>query len=128
MSPTILVIDDDESLLDLFRFVLEEEGFIVSTSKATLEEVADVEKINPGLIILDIRLGHRGDGLLFLQKLKNSIATSAIPIIICSAAADVVRGQEELLQQMGTPILHKPFDIEELISMVRVFVSPPPKV
>lgn len=128
MSPTILVIDDDESLLDLFRFVLEEEGFMVSTSKATLEEVADVEKINPGLIILDIRLRHRGDGLLFLQKLKNSTTTSAIPIIICSAAADVVHGQEELLQQMGTPILHKPFDIEDLISMVRVFVSPPPKV
>lgn len=126
MSPDILVIDDDETLLDLFRFVLEEEGYTVSTSKATFGEVTDVEKINPGLILLDIRLGHQGDGLLLLQKLKAYPVTKAIPILICTAAADIMRGQEEILQQMGTPILHKPFDIEELLRMVHAF-RPPPK-
>jgi DNA-binding response OmpR family regulator len=127
MSPDILVIEDDDSLLDLFRFVLEEEGYAVSTSKATFGEVTDVEKINPRLIILDIRLGHKGDGLLLLQKIKSHHATKNIPVIICTAAADVMRGQEEILQQMDTRILHKPFDIEDLLLMVRAFHSPPSK-
>ncbi len=48
----ILVINDDESLLEVFQLVLEPQGYDVSLSKVTYEKVQDVEALQPSLIIL----------------------------------------------------------------------------
>src|ERR1700757_784296 len=57
MATHILVIEDDESILDLFRALLEKDGFVISTARNAFQNVRDIEAIAPDLIILDIMFG-----------------------------------------------------------------------
>ena len=93
MASRILVIDDDQSLLDLYRLLLEEEGHEVCLSLIAFEEVSDIEQVQPDLIILDAKLGSEHKGLFLLQKLKMYRPTQAIPVLLCTAGMDVTRPQ-----------------------------------
>ena len=45
-----------------------------------------------------------------------------IPVILCTAALGDVREQESGLQDKGIPILYKPFDIDELLTIVKRYL------
>jgi len=57
ISSRILVINDDQSILDLFGLLLKAEGYEVILSTRTYEDVSDVEQLRPALIILDFKIG-----------------------------------------------------------------------
>ncbi len=126
MASSILVINDDQSILELFRLILENEGYEVISSFVVYEDVKDVEQLQPALIILDVRIGYHAEGLLLLQKLKMYPPTKDIPVIICTAAVNEMREQEETLRQKKIPVLYKPFDVDELLKLVHQFVPSPP--
>ena len=125
MASSILVINDDQSILELFHLILESEGYEVSSSLVVYEDVKDVEQLNPALIILDVRIGYHAEGLLLLQKLKMYPPTKDIPVIICTAALSEMREQEETLRQKKIPVLYKPFDMDELLKLVHQFLPAP---
>ncbi|HEV2661921.1 MAG TPA: response regulator [Ktedonobacteraceae bacterium] len=126
MKAHILIIDDDQSILEMMRLVLEEEGgYRVTTAESTFEEVADVENLQPDLILLDFLLQGRNTGWNFLQKLKLHRPTKDIPIVLCTAALSDVKEQESILIQKGIPILYKPFDVDELLHIVDQILSSP---
>ncbi len=125
MVSSILVINDDQSILELFHLILEGEGYKVSSSLVIYEDVKDVEQLNPDLIILDVRVGYYAGGLLLLQKLKMYPPTKDIPVIICTAALNEMREQEETFRQKGIPVLYKPFDMDELLKLVQQFLPVP---
>ncbi len=126
MKAHILIIDDDQSILEMMRLVLEEEGgYRVTTAESTFEEVADVESLQPQLILLDFLLQGRQTGWNFLQKLRLHRPTKDIPIVICTAALSDVKEQESILIQKGIPILYKPFDVDELLHIVDQILSSP---
>jgi CheY-like chemotaxis protein len=108
----------------LFRLILEEEGYEVHLSKIAFEEVREVEKLSPDLIILDIKIGRHNEGLLLLQQLRMYRPTMKIPVLICTAAISVIREQEEILQHKGIPVLYKPFDVDELLHVVQQCLLP----
>lgn len=114
----ILVVDDDPSILDMIQLLLEQEGYRVTTSPVVLEDLADVEHLQPDLIILDFKMGERESGWTFLQKLKLHRPTKDIPLFLCTAALSDVREQEPILTQKGIPVVYKPFDVDELLAAV----------
>jgi CheY-like chemotaxis protein len=118
MSTRILVINDDESLLELFKLVLEAEGYDVHLSKVAYEDVKHVEALHPSLIIVDAKLGRHDEGFLLLEKLKLYPPTKSIPVILCSGAVEQIREQEDILRQKGIPILYKPFELDELLQVI----------
>ncbi len=118
MPSHILVIDDDQSILEMFQSILETEGYRVSLAKIVFEEVYEVEQRHPDLIILDFKIGSHHEGWLLLQKLKMYRPTKDIPVFLCAAALTEVREQEETLRQKGIPVLYKPFDIDELLHVI----------
>ena len=122
MAAHILVIEDDDSILNLFRVFLEKEGFVVSTTRTVVQNVRDIEDIAPDLIILDIMFGLHHDGFRLLQKLKMYPPTEQIPIIICTAAVSAIPEQEDILQQKGIPLLYKPFRLRELRQVVQTLL------
>ena len=128
MKSHILIIDDDQSILEMMRLVLEEEGnYRVTTAESTFEEVADIERLQPDLILLDFLLQGRQTGWNFLQKLRLHRPTKDIPIVLCTAALSDVKEQESILIQKGIPILYKPFDVDELLHIVDQILSSPHK-
>ncbi|GAC1362069.1 MAG: hypothetical protein NVS2B12_09390 [Ktedonobacteraceae bacterium] len=118
MAQRVLVINDDDSILELFQLILEQEGYAVDTSLETIENVREVERIKPDLVILDLKMGMQEEGWLMMQKLRMYAPTQNIPIILCTAALNEVREQEGVLEDKGIPVVYKPFSVDELLKAV----------
>ncbi|HYB00750.1 MAG TPA: response regulator, partial [Ktedonobacteraceae bacterium] len=101
MTARILVVNDTQEILELFRMILEGEGYEVILSGFPVQQIQDVEEINPDLIILDFVFGDQKVGWQMLQVLKMQRSTETIPIIVCTAALDMVREQEGYLVSQG---------------------------
>ncbi|GCE30858.1 hypothetical protein KDA_63420 [Dictyobacter alpinus] len=125
MPSHIVVINDDESILDLFRMILEGEGYKVSTSVETMENVRDVERLKPDVVILDLKIGQQEEGWVMMQKLRMYPPTRSIPLILCTAALNEVRQQEDTLQDKGIPVVYKPFDIDEILKAINSVLPDP---
>src|SRR5579883_1368745 len=115
----ILVVNDTQEILELFRLLLEDEGYEVMLSSFPIQKVTEIEQMHPDLIILDFVFGDQKSGWQMLQMLKMWNSTASIPIIVCTAATQLVREQEGYLVSKGVHVVYKPFDIDQLISNVR---------
>lgn len=123
MSASILLIDDDESVLEMMRLVLESEGYHVHTSLLVFEDLKEIEQLHLDLIILDFKIRGRENTWTFLQKLKLFPPTSAIPLVLCTAALKDVREQESILREKGIPVLYKPFDLKDFLFLVQTSIK-----
>lgn len=119
MAARILVVNDTQEILELFRTLLEEEGYEVILAGFPIQQISDIEQIKPDLIILDFVFGDQKTGWQMLQMLKMKRSTAVIPVIVCTAALDLVREQEGYLVSQGVHVVFKPFDIDHLSEVVR---------
>jgi two-component system, OmpR family, response regulator VicR len=116
----ILVINDEQEILELLHDLLSEEGYEVLMYSYAIEELAEIKRLNPDLIILDLMMGdHQPRGWQTLQKLKLDQATAFIPVIVCTAAERSVEEQQGYLLSKGVLVVLKPFNIEDLVESVR---------
>src|SRR5579863_3452297 len=119
MAARILVVNDTQEILELFRMLLEGEGYEVVLSGFPIQRIEEIERINPDLLILDLVFGEEKSGWQMLQMLKMKPSTAAIPVIICTAALQSVREQEGYLVSQGIHVVFKPFDIDQLMANVK---------
>lgn len=111
---TILIIDDDRSILEAISLMLETEGYAVKsdTGEKALEMIINE---HPDLILLDVLLGGR-DGKELARQINLNPEIQSIPIILFSASASM---NQRIAQEAGArEFLPKPFDMEDLLSMV----------
>lgn len=127
MAARILVINDTQEILDIFRDLLEEEGYEVVLSSYLIMDMREVAQIKPDLIVLDYIFGAEKTGWQMLQKLKMTRATAAIPLIVCTAATREVRDIEGYIQAHGVRLVPKPFDIEDLLEAVKLALTSDPQ-
>jgi DNA-binding response OmpR family regulator len=120
MKARILVVNDTQEILELFRMILgEEEGYDVVLSGFPIQQIKEIELIKPDLIILDLVLGDEKTGMQMLQMLKMQRSTADIPVLVCTAALQIVREQEGYLVSQGVHVVFKPFDIDDLLTNVK---------
>ena len=120
MAARILVVNDTQEILELFRMLLEgEEGYDVVLSGFPIQQVKEIEHIKPDLIILDLVLGDEKSGMQMLQMLKMQRSTASIPVLVCTAALQIVREQEGYLVSQGVHVVYKPFEIDDLMANVK---------
>jgi DNA-binding response OmpR family regulator len=114
MSKRILIIEDDPDILEMMAYILQDEGYGVTASVdcGPLEEIASVK---PDLILMDNRLGGNS-GAEACKKLKTDAATAHIPVILVSANMHL---QDLTTESLADGYLTKPFDLEELVAVVR---------
>ena len=119
-TPThILVINDTQEILELFSVILHDElGFEVTLDSYRPHILDDIKELKPDLIISDHVFGEEKIGWQLLQSLKMDRATASIPLIICSAAIKDLKEIEGHLAARDVGVLYKPFDVDELISLV----------
>jgi len=114
-SQHILVVNDTEEILDLFRDIVEGLGHRMTAWSYSPDDLAKVTEIQPDLIILDLMLGPTElQGWALLQKLRMSHSTESIPVIVCTAATNWVREQEGWLAANAVKVVLKPFKIAHL--------------
>lgn len=78
----ILVVDDDLSILRLYKEELEEEGYTVVTASTGVEALEQFEKEVPDLVSLDIQLPDV-DGIKLLRQMKEK--RPRLPVIMSTA-------------------------------------------
>lgn len=117
MKYKIFVVEDDDSIRQLYEMAFRQNEFDVE-SFVTAEDLFDrLNSVTCDLIILDMMLPGM-DGLSALEKLKKNPQTKEIPVIIASAKGDEgskVRG----LDGGADDYLSKPFGMMELIARVK---------
>jgi two-component system, cell cycle response regulator DivK len=114
----ILVVEDNEMNMKLFRDVLRATGY--RTLEATTgSEAADLAAEHaPHLVLMDIQLPDL-DGVQALHRLRADERTAAIPVLAVTAQA--MRGDRERFLAAGFDgYVAKPVNIHELISAVRL--------
>jgi CheY-like chemotaxis protein len=120
----VLVVDDDDVIRQLITVNLELEGFEVETAHDGQDCLDKVKDVAPDVVTLDIMM-PRLDGWETATRLREDPATAELKVVLLSA-----RAQEADLQR-GSRIgvdayLTKPFDPDELISVVRRLAGLPP--
>lgn len=121
----ILVVNDTEEILELFRDILEGMGHRMSAMSYAPEDLQEVIKIKPELVILDLIMGGEKQGWQLVQKMRMSPETDAIPVIVCSAATEDVREQEGWLAANAVKVVLKPFNVADLEAAVTKAIALP---
>jgi two-component system phosphate regulon response regulator PhoB len=113
----ILIVDDEESIIELLRYNLKKEGFKV-VGVLDGEKALDLAgRIKPDLIILDLMLPGL-HGYEVLRLLKKNMHLSHIPVVILSAKAlkeDIDKG----MQLGADEYIIKPFSVAELVIRIK---------
>ena len=119
-SQHILVVNDTEEILDLFRDIVEGLGHRMTAWSFSPDDLAKITEIAPDLIILDLMLGPTElQGWALLQKIRMSPPTEEIPVIVCTAATNWVREQEGWLAANAIKVVLKPFKVGHLEHAIR---------
>ena len=119
-SQHILVVNDTEEILDLFRDIIEGIGHRMTAWSFSPDDLAKITEIAPDLIILDLMLGPTElQGWALLQKIRMSPPTEEIPVIVCTAATNWVREQEGWLAANAIKVVLKPFKVGHLEHAIR---------
>ena len=106
----ILVVDDDDGIRELVKEYLNQNNYLVTTSKSALDAEKKVKIIKFDLIVLDIMMPGKS-GLEFTKENKAVIST---PIILLTAKGEA----SERIEGLGIgadDYLPKPFEPKELI-------------
>jgi CheY-like chemotaxis protein len=119
MTPRLLVIDDDETQLLLYRLILEREGYDVHLIASGFPQAMNLDVVLPDLMIVDYHVGRHGRNEPLWQQLKAFPPTAAIPLILCTADAHALCAQEDLLRDAGVRVVLKPFTIDALLQTIR---------
>ncbi|RZL40769.1 MAG: response regulator transcription factor, partial [Pedobacter sp.] len=86
MKPKIFILEDDESIRDLYPYILGEENYDMKTFASVKDFNATCHEV-PNLYILDVMLPD-GNGLEIYRDLQNNPATAKIPVLVMSAHED----------------------------------------
>ena len=117
MGDKILVVDDEENIVKLVSYNLEQEGYEIITANEGKEALAKIEQEDPDLMILDLML-PKVDGFDICRKVRKGDDATNLPIIILSAK------EEEIDKILGLELgaddyVTKPFSPRELIARVK---------
>lgn len=116
MSYRILIVDDEETLCEVLKFNLEAEGYEVDTA-CNAEEVLAMDVSRYDLVLLDIMMGDIS-GIQLAKIIRLDPATSAIPIIFCTAKDsedDMVKG----LELGADDYITKPYSLRNILARVK---------
>jgi DNA-binding response OmpR family regulator len=121
-SASALIVEDDDQISHILRFILEREGYQVHhapNGRNALELIATLAP--PAVVLLDVMLPHV-DGFEILARLRGTSGWQAVPVIMLTARAqeqDIVRG----LEAGANDYMVKPFKPEELRARIRKLVK-----
>ena len=121
MAKTVLIVEDNELNVKLFRDLLEAHGYQTSGTSNGIEALDLVRKLRPDLVLMDIQL-PQVSGLEVTRWIKDDPELRSIPVVAVTAFA--MKGDEERIREGGCEAyLSKPISVGKFIETVRRFVG-----
>lgn len=119
----VLLADDDPVLVHLLRSGLRAKGWDVEVAADAMQAVMFAMRSPPDVLVLDINMPG-GKGTTALKRLKASVKTQFIPVLVLSGTADAdAPGTVRGLGASG--FLPKPVDIDDLHRTLRQLLQLP---
>jgi CheY-like chemotaxis protein len=113
----VLYVEDHEAQCEIMRQVLELYGYEFDVAYNGEEGVKKAREWHPDIILMDIRMPGRIDGLVAVQQLRESSGTAGIPIIVISAWGGS-KHKERALRAGANAHYTKPISIDKLIAAI----------
>lgn len=120
-SPTVLVVDDDDSYCTIIRELLVRNGFEVRLAYSAQEAMELLEDERPDLILTDLMMPEI-DGITFIRNLRSMPPHSEIPTIVVSALV-MARERTAAAQAGADAFVAKPFSINQLRATIDEVIS-----
>jgi len=118
----ILLVDDDQSFVEIMQFYLERQGYKVSYT-FYLEKVLEIIKTqNPDIVFLDLRLSMKNN-LKIIQNIKE--LNSRLPVVVITAYGSS-KELETACSAGADHVMLKSSDFEEFEQTVNRFASKTP--
>jgi CheY-like chemotaxis protein len=119
---TILVVDDFDDTRLLLRTWLERRGFRVIEAVNGIEAVAQAERGNPDLIIMDMQMPEL-DGLAATRKIRDLKTLGDVPVVAVSAYG-AQQFRREALAAGCNEYVSTPFEPDDLEQVIRSYLPP----
>ncbi len=117
VQPKVLIVDDDKENVDLIAYFLKPQNYQVITAHDGVQALQLVEKENPDIILLDIKL-PKMDGFEVCERVKKKASSQFIPIIMITALKDL-KSKIRSLEAGADDFISKPFENIELLTRVK---------
>ncbi len=115
--PKILICDDTPDILEMVQFILEGEGYEVTTVETGREVLRAIDRVEPDLVLLDLRMpGLDGYGVMRELRLKEG----ASPPVVILSAKGLEEDRRAALAAGALDYLIKPFTVARLLETVKV--------
>ena len=126
----VLVVEDDPDIVELLRYNLEREGYVVHVAQDGEKGLAEARRRKPDVVLLDLMLPEV-DGLEVCRRLRAAEETVRVPVIMLTAKGeetDMVLG----LEMGADDYVTKPFSPREVLARIRAVLrrtgtSEPPR-
>ncbi|NTU78007.1 MAG: response regulator [Chloroflexales bacterium] len=109
---SILIVDDEPTILDLIREILESEGFTVLVAPSGVVALHLLQQTPVSLVLTDLMMPQL-NGMDLARRLRADPKTAQIPLVLMSAALPTG------VSDMFVEVLPKPFPIEKVVQLVR---------
>jgi len=117
----LLIIDDDESLREIFDIAMTQAGFIVAGAEDGVKGMAKVPAFKPHLIVLDLMMPQL-DGFGVIHRLQAE-GLGGIPVIVITGYSD--QANENLVSSEPNVVdfFHKPIKYDDLAKRIKGLLS-----
>src|SRR5262245_32621827 len=115
---TVLIVDDDTVVGDLFARGLRGAGYQVSVATSASDAMERARENRPDLIVLDFRM-PLVNGLGFLYRLRESEHQQRTPVIVVTGDVPLADDIQAQFDELGADVRFKPIALEQLISAAR---------
>ena len=116
MAKTVLIVEDEESVRELEKFILEQEGYEVMEARDGLEGLAKAEFRKPDLILLDLMMPEVSGNRMF-EEMQQHAEMAGIPLVIVTGKPDAHRVFDDVIGAEN--VLMKPFEANTLLARIR---------
>jgi DNA-binding NtrC family response regulator len=113
-NKTVLIVDDDESILRMFTRILNKNGYITDNAKLAKEATAKMQNNRYDVALIDLRLPD-ADGTDLLTKIPET-DDHVVKIVISGLPATEIQG--DLEKNGADTYLQKPINPEKLLKVI----------
>ena len=117
----VLLVDDEDQLRRVMRDLLERQGYTVLEAADGAQALAEVDRGNPDLVILDLNLPGV-DGYTVLAQLRSREITRNLPVIVLTAKGDE-ENEVRVLELGADDFITKPFRARALAARLQATLS-----
>jgi CheY-like chemotaxis protein len=117
MAKIIMVVDDEDSLLELVSAILEQEGYEVLTVNNGEECLNQLKSVKPDLILLDMMMPGMS-GREVCERIREDPETKGLKVAFITVAKFSETGQETLKKMEVVDYITKPFDNADLVKRI----------